>query len=147
MIKTALSSPDIQKFSRRGDYAYALTLTEKEGRKLCKNIYGELRASSFKPVGQEVWFSDWSEYKSLPLKTKKGVYKHYKGKLYELLYIAIHSETLENMVVYKALYGDGKIWVRPLSMWSEIITLPDGEKTERFSYAGEVAQKSNEVKL
>lgn len=77
VIKTALSSPDIQKFSRRGDYAYALKLTEKEGRKLCKNIYGELKASSFKPVGQEVWFSDWSEYKSLPLKTKKGVYKLY----------------------------------------------------------------------
>lgn len=77
---------------------------------------------------------------------KKGVYRHYKGNFYELLYIVTHSETLENMVVYKALYGDGKIWVRPLSMWSEIITLPGGEKTERFSYAGET-QKSNEVKL
>ena len=78
---------------------------------------------------------------------KKGVYRHYKGNFYELLYIATHSETLENMVVYKALYGDGKIWVRPLSMWSEIITMKNGEKTERFTYAGEVAQKSNEVKL
>ncbi len=65
---------------------------------------------------------------------KKGVYKHYKGNFYELLYIATHSETLEKMVVYKALYGDGKIWVRPLSVWSETITLPGGEKTERFSY-------------
>ena len=65
---------------------------------------------------------------------KKGVYKHYKGNFYELLYIATHSETLEKMVVYKALYGDEKIWVRPLSMWSETITLPDGEKTERFSH-------------
>lgn len=78
---------------------------------------------------------------------KKGVYRHYKGNFYELLYIATHSETLENMVVYKALYGDGKIWVRPLSMWSETVTLPSGEKAERFTYAGEVAQKSNEVKL
>ena len=78
---------------------------------------------------------------------KKGVYRHYKGNFYELLYIATHSETLENMVVYKALYGDGKIWVRPLSMWSEIVTLKNGEKTERFTYAGEVEQKSNEVKL
>lgn len=78
---------------------------------------------------------------------KKGVYRHYKGNFYELLYIATHSETLENMVVYKALYGDGKIWVRPLSMWSEIVTLKNDEKTERFTYAGEVAQKSNEVKL
>ena len=78
---------------------------------------------------------------------KKGVYRHYKGNFYELLYIATHSETLENMVVYKALYSDGEIWVRPLSMWSEIVTLKNGEKTERFTYAGEVAQKSNEVKL
>lgn len=78
---------------------------------------------------------------------KKGVYRHYKGNFYELLYIATHSETLENMVVYKALYGDEEIWVRPLSMWSEIVTLKNGEKTERFTYAGEVAQKSNEVKL
>ncbi len=77
---------------------------------------------------------------------KKGVYKHYKGNFYELLHIAAHSETLENMVVYKALYGEEKIWVRPLSMWSEIITLPNGEKTERFAFAGEFAQKSNEVK-
>lgn len=72
---------------------------------------------------------------------KKGVYRHYKGNLYELLYIAAHSETLENMAVYKALYGDGKIWVRPLSMWSETVTLPDGGKTERFTYAGEITEK------
>ena len=48
---------------------------------------------------------------------KKGIYEHYKGNRYELLYIANHSETLEKMVVYKALYGEGEIWVRPLSMW------------------------------
>ena len=50
---------------------------------------------------------------------KKGIYEHYKGNWYELLYVANHSETLEKMVVYKALYGEGEIWVRPLSMWDE----------------------------
>ena len=64
---------------------------------------------------------------------KTGVYKHYKGNLYELLYIATDSETLEKKVVYKALYGDGEIWVRPLSMWDEEVSLPDGTKTKRFA--------------
>ena len=43
------------------------------------------------------------------------------------------SETLEKKVVYKALYGDGGIWVRPLSMWSEVVVLPDGKKIKRFT--------------
>ena len=59
-------------------------------------------------------------------------YRHYKGNLYELLYIANHSETLEKMVVYKALYGEGEIWVRPLSMWNEKV-LVDGEMVLRFT--------------
>ena len=50
---------------------------------------------------------------------KKGIYRHFKGKRYELVDIAKHSETLEEMVVYRALYGDGGMWVRPLSMWTE----------------------------
>ena len=62
---------------------------------------------------------------------EKGIYEHYKGNRYELLYIANHSETLEKMVVYKALYGEGEIWVRPLSMWNEEIEL-DGKKVLRF---------------
>ena len=62
---------------------------------------------------------------------KKGIYEHYKGNRYELLYIANHSETLEKMVVYKALYGEGEIWVRPLSMWDEIVEV-DGRKIPRF---------------
>ena len=60
------------------------------------------------------------------------IYRHYKGNLYELLYIANHSETLEKMVVYKALYGEGEIWVRPLSMWNEKV-LVDGEMVLRFT--------------
>ncbi len=67
---------------------------------------------------------------------KPGIYKHYKGKEYKLLYIAKHSETLEKMVVYKALYGNGEIWVRPLSMWNELVEL-NGEKIERFTYVRE----------
>ncbi|MEF9976209.1 MAG: DUF1653 domain-containing protein [Oscillospiraceae bacterium] len=53
---------------------------------------------------------------------KAGKYKHFKGNEYELLYIAKHSETMEEMVVYRALYGEGGVWVRPLSMWSESVT-------------------------
>ena len=48
-----------------------------------------------------------------------GKYRHYKGNLYEVTGFATHSETLEKMVIYKALYGDGEIWVRPSSMWNE----------------------------
>ena len=62
---------------------------------------------------------------------QKGIYEHYKGNKYELLYIAKHSETLEQMVVYKALYGEGEIWVRPLSMWNEQVEA-DGKSVPRF---------------
>ncbi len=62
---------------------------------------------------------------------EKGIYQHYKGNKYELLHIANHSETLEKMVVYKALYGDGEIWVRPLKMWNELVEV-DGKMVERF---------------
>ena len=64
---------------------------------------------------------------------KLGKYKHYKGNEYEVIGIARHSETLEEMVVYKALYGDGGIWVRPLSMWEEIV-VKDGKEYKRFEY-------------
>ena len=62
---------------------------------------------------------------------EKGIYKHYEGNKYELLYIANHSETLEKMVVYKALYGDGEVWVRPLEMWEETVEV-DGVMVKRF---------------
>lgn len=66
---------------------------------------------------------------------KAGRYRHFKGNEYELLYIATHSETLEKFVVYKALYGEGGIWIRPLSMWSETVTR-DGKTFKRFEYIG-----------
>lgn len=60
-----------------------------------------------------------------------GIYQHYKGNYYEVLYIARHSETTEPMVVYVALYGDGDVWVRPASMWNETVEC-DGKTVLRF---------------
>ena len=56
---------------------------------------------------------------------KPGKYRHFKGGLYELIGIASHSETLEPMVVYCALYGEGGLWVRPAAMWNEIVEKPE----------------------
>ena len=67
---------------------------------------------------------------------KKGIYQHFKGNKYELLDVAKHSESLEEMVVYKALYGDRDVWVRPLSMWDEEVEL-QSKKVKRFTYLGE----------
>lgn len=67
---------------------------------------------------------------------RPGRYRHFKGGEYEVLFIAKNSESLEPMVVYKALYGDGDIWVRPASMWNETVSR-DGNTTARFSYIGE----------
>lgn len=67
---------------------------------------------------------------------KLGKYRHFKGKEYEVLAIAKHSETLQDMVVYKCLYGDYGIWVRPLSMFEESITR-DGKTYRRFEYIDE----------
>ncbi len=67
---------------------------------------------------------------------KKGRYRHFKGNEYELLFTARHSESCEEMVVYRALYGEKEIWVRPASMWSEIIER-DGKAFPRFEYIGE----------
>lgn len=70
------------------------------------------------------------------MEVKTGRYRHFKGNEYELLYIAKDSETLEDMVVYKALYGEGGIWVRPLKMWNETV-VRDGKEYKRFTYIGE----------
>ena len=61
-----------------------------------------------------------------------GRYRHFKGNEYEVLYLATHSETMEPMVVYRALYGEGGVWVRPASMWNEEI-IWDGKRIRRFS--------------
>lgn len=61
-----------------------------------------------------------------------GRYRHFKGKEYELLYVARHSETMEPMVVYRALYGEGGVWVRPAAMWTEWVEC-DGYCGPRFT--------------
>jgi cyclomaltodextrinase / maltogenic alpha-amylase / neopullulanase len=63
---------------------------------------------------------------------QKGIYRHFKGNRYEVLELARHSETAEQYVVYRALYGDGGVWVRPQSMFEEII-VHDGKRIARFS--------------
>lgn len=65
-----------------------------------------------------------------------GEYRHYKGNLYEVVGVARHSETLEEMVVYRALYGEGGLWVRPMGMFLENVTV-DGKTVPRFAYTGE----------
>ena len=65
-------------------------------------------------------------------KIELGRYKHFKGNEYEVIGIAKHSETLEEMVVYRALYGEGGIWVRPKTMWNETV-VHNGETVKRFT--------------
>ena len=67
---------------------------------------------------------------------KLGRYRHFKGNEYEVIGIAKHSETLEEMVVYRALYDEGGLWVRPANMWNEVIER-DGKKFKRFTYIDE----------
>ena len=59
------------------------------------------------------------------MELKPGKYRHFKGGEYELLGVARHSETLELMVVYRALYGEGGLWVRPAAMWTETVERED----------------------
>ena len=67
---------------------------------------------------------------------KLGRYRHFKGKEYEVIGLARHSETQEEMVVYRALYGDFGLWVRPARMWNETVER-DGKTFRRFTYIGE----------
>ncbi|MDO4493238.1 MAG: DUF1653 domain-containing protein [Clostridia bacterium] len=68
---------------------------------------------------------------------KPGKYRHFKGNEYELVGIVKHSETQEEMVLYRALYGEHGLWVRPLSMWSETVER-DGKTYTRFTYIGDM---------
>lgn len=67
---------------------------------------------------------------------KLGKYRHFKGNEYEVVGIAKNSETLEETVVYRALYGEKELWVRPASMWNETVER-DGKTHKRFTYIGE----------
>lgn len=70
------------------------------------------------------------------MEIKLGRYRHFKGMEYRVIGIASHSETLEPMVVYQALYGEGDLWVRPAAMWNEVVERAD-YSGPRFQYIGE----------
>lgn len=70
------------------------------------------------------------------MELKPGKYRHFKGNEYELIAVATHSETMEPMVVYRALYGEKGLWVRPASMWTETVER-DGYCGPRFRYVNE----------
>ena len=67
---------------------------------------------------------------------KLGKYRHFKGNEYEVIGIAKHSEDLSPMVIYRALYGEGGLWVRPAHMWNETVER-DGKVFPRFTWIGE----------
>ena len=70
------------------------------------------------------------------MEIKLGKYRHFKGKEYEVISLASHSETMEQMVVYRALYGEHGLWVRPAAMWNEQVNREDYHGP-RFQYIGE----------
>ena len=67
---------------------------------------------------------------------RPGRYRHFKCNEYQVLGMARHSETEEEMVVYRPLYGEGGLWVRPAAMWGEVVER-DGRRQPRFAYIGE----------
>lgn len=72
---------------------------------------------------------------------KSGLYRHYKGQHYHVLEVARHSETEEELVVYRALYGERGLWVRPKEMFEESVS-KDGVTQPRFAYVGEYTESS-----
>lgn len=70
----------------------------------------------------------------MDINVKPGKYLHFKGKEYEVIGMATHSESLEPMVVYRQLYGDGSLWVRPAAMWNETVER-NGKLYKRFTPA------------
>lgn len=70
------------------------------------------------------------------IETRKGQYRHYKGLLYQVLGTARHSETLEPMTLYKALYGEQGLWVRPAAMFNEEVVI-NGTRQPRFTWMSE----------
>ena len=72
------------------------------------------------------------------MQLKPGKYRHYKGQYYEVIGVARHSETEEELVVYRALYGARGLWVRPLEMFCESVQVESGS-VPRFSYVGDAA--------
>lgn len=84
------------------------------------------------PAGELSW-------KEAEAAVPRGRYRHFKGNEYEVLFIARHSETLEPLVVYRALYQDGGVWARPVRMWLEEV-LFNGKSVPRFERVSEEAK-------
>jgi hypothetical protein len=70
------------------------------------------------------------------MKVVPGIYRHYKGNDYQVIGLAKHSEDESDLVVYRPLYGEGALWVRPLAMFVERVEI-DGQSMPRFAYTGE----------
>ena len=70
------------------------------------------------------------------MEIRPGRYRHFKGGEYEVIGMARHSETMEELVVYRALYGERGLWVRPVAMWLETVER-DGKQFQRFTYIGD----------
>jgi len=71
----------------------------------------------------------------------RGRYRHFKGNEYEVVDVALDSETQQPVVIYRALYGERGLWVRPLVMFSEVIER-NGARIRRFEYIGDIASSS-----
>lgn len=78
------------------------------------------------------------------MEIRPGYYRHFKGNLYQVIGVARHSETEEEMVVYRALYGEMGLWVRPAAMWNETVTR-DGKTFQRFTFVGETLPEAEKV--
>ena len=63
------------------------------------------------------------------------LYRHFKGNLYQIICLAKHSETMEDLVIYKELFGEGKVWARPASMFYQMVNI-DGNLVPRFKFIG-----------
>ena len=74
--------------------------------------------------------------KELQYPVRPGRYRHFKGNEYQVLGVARHSETEEEMVVYRALYGEGGLWVRPAAMWLETVTRDGITQPPLYLYRG-----------